>query len=109
MARKKRYGANYRVVRVKETYVPPTTYKRNGKIIHRRGYTRKAHTRHVLKKSVGRSGKRFERLARHVARQYEKKGYSKKRAEYIGKATAGKVFWRKYGKEGGKKILRRER
>lgn len=33
----------------------------------------------------------FNRLSGKVTRSYEKKGYSKKRAEYIGKATAGKV------------------
>ena len=33
----------------------------------------------------------FNRLAGKVTRSYERKGVPKKRAEYIGKATAGKV------------------
>jgi len=44
-----------------------------------------------------------------VAREYRKKGYSKKRAEKIGKAVAGKVFWRKFGRKSGSRILKRER
>ena len=37
------------------------------------------------------TSKKFVRLEKHVEREYEKKGYSPKRAEYIGKAVAGKV------------------
>jgi hypothetical protein len=33
----------------------------------------------------------FRKLKNKVTRSYERKGYSKKRAEYIGRATAGKV------------------
>ena len=37
-------------------------------------------------------GKKFNHLEHIVAKEYEKKGYSHKKAEYIGKAVAGKVF-----------------
>lgn len=33
----------------------------------------------------------FKKLEGRVAREYRRKGYSAKRAAYIGKATAGKV------------------
>ena len=57
----------------------------------------------------GRSGKKFKRLERRVYNEYRKKGYSKSRSRQIAKATAGKVFWHKYGKKSGKRILKRER
>lgn len=34
---------------------------------------------------------KFERLKEHVARQYQRKGYGRERAEHIGEAVAGKV------------------
>ena len=37
-------------------------------------------------------GKRFNRLAEKVTREYEKKGYPKEEAETWGKDTAGKVY-----------------
>ncbi len=37
-------------------------------------------------------GKKFNKLERKIEREYEDKGLSKKRAEYIGRATAAKVF-----------------
>jgi hypothetical protein len=40
----------------------------------------------------------FNKLKNKVTRNYEKKGYSKKRAEYIGRATAGKVAREKKAK-----------
>ncbi|MGP8065353.1 MAG: hypothetical protein ACLP81_03115 [Acidimicrobiales bacterium] len=33
----------------------------------------------------------FGRLSGKIARAYERKGYSKRRARYIGRATAGRV------------------
>lgn len=36
-------------------------------------------------------GKKFDRLERHIQREYEKKGYSTKEAKHIGFATAGKI------------------
>lgn len=56
---------------------------------------------------VGKKGVRFKGVSRKIARFYMKKGYSKKRATEIGKKTAGKIFWRKFGKRRGKSILRR--
>lgn len=43
-------------------------------------------------------GKKFNRLEGKVEREYKKKGFSKKRARYIGRATAGKVFREKRAK-----------
>ena len=37
-------------------------------------------------------GKKFNKLEHRIEREYIKKGYPKKEAEYIGKATAGKIF-----------------
>jgi len=37
------------------------------------------------------SKKGFERLDKRITKEYEKKGYPKRKAEYIGRATAGKV------------------
>lgn len=44
------------------------------------------------------SEKGFNKLDRKVTEEYEKKGYSKKKAEYIGRATAGKVAREKRSK-----------
>ena len=83
-----------------------------GHYIHRNG-KRIWIPRHKMKTvgsaAKGRSGKRFKKLEREIATEYIKKGYSKKKAEYIGRATAGKVFWLKFGKRKGSRILRRER
>ena len=35
--------------------------------------------------------KKFQKLERRIDREYLEKGYSPKRAEYVAKATAGKV------------------
>ena len=37
-------------------------------------------------------GKRFNKLEHHIAGEYEKKGFSHKESERIGKATAGKIY-----------------
>ena len=49
------------------------------------------------KKQKGRSGDKFKKLASEIAAEYRKKGYSATRAKQIGEATAGKIFWKKYG------------
>lgn len=81
-------------------------------------YAHKGKTRYYVKphkretvgsKAQGRSGEKFKRLASEVAAEYRKKGYSPARAKRIGEATAGKVFWQKYGRRSGSRILRRER
>ena len=36
-------------------------------------------------------GKKFNKLAKHIEREYEKKGYSVEESKYIGKATAGRI------------------
>lgn len=36
-------------------------------------------------------GKKFDKLAKTVEKEYEKKGKSKKKSEEIGKAVAGKI------------------
>ena len=47
------------------------------------------------------ASKKFVKLERHVEHEYEKKGFGRKRAEYIGKAVAGKV-----ARERRKKLVR---
>ena len=79
--------------------------KRGRKRIKVRGHYRTV----VTSLDKGRSGKRFKSLAEKIKREYIKKGYSVSRAEKIARATAGKVFWEKYGKIRGRRILRRER
>lgn len=37
----------------------------------------------------------FNKLEREIRKEYEKKGRSKKRAEYIARATAGKISRKK--------------
>ena len=41
---------------------------------------------------------KFDEIAKKSAKQYQKKGMSKKKAEQIGKKVAGKVFWNKVKK-----------
>ena len=36
-------------------------------------------------------GKKFDKLERHIEREYRNKGYSAKEAKHIGFATAGKI------------------
>lgn len=38
---------------------------------------------------------KFSRMSEHVTKEYERKGYGKKRASKIGHATAGKIARRK--------------
>ncbi len=45
------------------------------------------------------TSERFKKLARQVAREYERKGYSKAKAEQIGRLVAGKVYWEKRAKK----------
>jgi len=87
------------------THVKGHYIKRNGKRIWIKPHTMRV-TRSAEK---GRSGKRFKSLENRVEREYIRKGYSRARARQIARATAGKVFWEKYGKRKGKRILRRER
>ena len=89
-----------KLVRVRGHYM-----KRNGKKVYVRPHTMRV----VTSEERGRSGERFKKLAEEIAEEYMKKGYSRSAAMRIGRATAGKVYWRKYGKVKGKRILRRER
>ena len=86
-------------VRVKSHYIT-----RNGKRIRVKSHLRK--TRGARLKTS--RGEKFRKLERKIYAEYRKKGKSKKVAKRIATATAGKVFWRKYGKTRGRKILRRE-
>ena len=43
--------------------------------------------------------KKFNQLKGKIEREYEKEGYSKSRSEYIGRATAGKVYREKEAKK----------
>ena len=90
---------------MKRIYIKPHISHRNGKRVKVKG-----HYRYVVEsRDKGRSGDKFKSLARKIAREYEKKGYSKKRANEIARKTAGKIFWQKYGKKSGSWILKRER
>lgn len=51
----------------------------------------------------------FDRLDAKITREYEERGYSKSRAERIGRATAGKVAHRKWAKKGIPAEVRRQR
>ena len=42
-------------------------------------------------------GKKFDKLEHGIAHEYEKKGYSNKEAERIGKVTAAKIYREKKG------------
>jgi len=88
-----------------KTYVKPHYIRRYGKRIRIKGHYRK--TTGSLAK--GRSGRKFKRLQRKVTIEYLKKGYPFSKAQQIGRATAGKIFWLKYGKKSGRWILKRER
>lgn len=55
-----------------------------------------------------RSGKKFKSLAAEIGKEYLKKGFSKAKAKYIGRAAAGKIFYAKFGKAKAKGILARE-
>ena len=79
--------------------------KRNGKKI----WIPKHKMRFVSSQEQGRSGSRFKKLQMEVANEYMRRGYSRTKAMEIGKAVAGKVFWRKYGKSSGRRILKREK
>jgi len=87
------------------TKVKPHYTKIKGKRVLVKAHKRKT----VGSKAKGRSGDKFKKLSSQVTKDYLKKGYSKKRAKKIGQAVAGKVFWRKFGKRTGSRILRRER
>lgn len=39
--------------------------------------------------------KAYDKLAAHITREYEARGFSDKRARYIGRATAGEVAEKK--------------
>ncbi|RLG44616.1 MAG: hypothetical protein DRN81_04120 [Thermoproteota archaeon] len=58
---------------------------------------------------VGEKGVRFEDVVRQIKRYYIKRGYSPERAEEIARKTAGKIFWRKFGKRQGAAIISRAR
>jgi hypothetical protein len=41
---------------------------------------------------------KFERLRRHIRDEYLREGYSRSRADYIARATAGEIAHRKQGR-----------
>jgi len=53
----------------------------------------------VAGKDIGKKGKEFKPMAEAVAKSYEKKGMSAKKAKEIGKATAAKSMWKKLTKK----------
>ena len=58
---------------------------------------------------VGKKGIHFNQIANKVAREYIEKGYPQKKAREIGRKTAGKIFWNKFGKRRGSRIIRKAR
>jgi hypothetical protein len=40
---------------------------------------------------------KFDKLTEHIAKEYEERGYSREKAEEIGRATAAKIGRKKYG------------
>lgn len=56
---------------------------------------------------VGKKGVHFNQVANRITREYIKKGYPPEKAREIGRKTAGKVFWHKFKKKKGRKIIKR--
>ena len=52
---------------------------------------------------------RFTKLAQKISHEYREKGYSRTLALEIGRATAAKVGYRKYGKKGMERRAKRGR
>ncbi len=74
---------------------------KNGNKIWIKGSTHHAKERtfEETRKEV-RFGGNFDKVSNSVAREYEKKGYSKEQAERIGRETAGKIYQEKMKKAG---------
>jgi len=92
-------------IRHKKRWVTKGHYiRRNGKKIWIPGHINNAHKKHykVRKHKVSRKeirfGGHFNEVADKIAKEYEKKGYSKQEAEEIGKKTAASVYRRKIAK-----------
>ena len=54
----------------------------------------------MTKGQINRAESKFDKLSNEIAKDYEKKGKSKKEADKIGNATAYKIGVAKYGKQG---------
>jgi len=92
-------------IRHKKEWVTKGHYiVRNGKKIWIPMHTDKEHVKHykVHKHNVKRDELRysghFNEVAEKIAREYQKKGYSKKDAEYIGRSTAAGIYRHKIAK-----------
>ena len=74
---------------------------KNGNRIWIKGSTHHAKDRtfEETRKEV-RFGGNFDKVSNSVAREYEKKGYSKEHADRIGRETAGKIYQEKRKKAG---------
>jgi len=78
---------------------------RSGKIVYVRPHIARAHEKvyrekgKTIKRPELRYGGHFNEVAQKIAKEYEKKGYSKKEAEEIGKKTAGNVYRYKLAKD----------
>jgi len=99
------------IERNKESWrVSPTEYDKNGKEIHRKGYTAHAHKRSwregskkERRKEV-RYGGDFDEVSSRIAKEYEEKGYSPSEAKRIGNDTAADVYRKKEKKDFSKPI-----
>lgn len=49
----------------------------------------------------------FDRLKNRITREYRREGYSKTRARYIGRATAGEVARAKHAKRKRRDVVRK--
>lgn len=87
------------VERQKESWnVSPTEYDKNGKEIHRKGYTAHAHkkrfkvgTKSERRKEV-KYGGNFDQVSDEIAKEYEAKGYSESESKKIGNDTAADIY-----------------
>jgi len=61
---------------------------------------------------VGEKGMSFDQVVAKIRAQYIARGYNYEEADRIARATAGKIFWEKFGSRGGSIIseaLRKKR
>lgn len=54
---------------------------------------------------VGKKGVSFQDVVKKIEQQYRKKGYSKKRAHELAVRTAGRIYWRKFGRKKGSRYI----
>ena len=83
-------GRHGRRGEVREYVRPHVSHDREGDAVHVRGFTRE--------EPVRRFGGNFNEVSAKIAREYERKGYSKEEADRIGRETAADVYRHKLAK-----------